>query len=65
MIQDRIVRDPEATKISGISKSQRHVMTAAGKFPKKVKISTRASGYLLSELQAWLESRPRTDSQQK
>jgi predicted DNA-binding transcriptional regulator AlpA len=55
---DRIVRDQEATHFTGLSKSRRHELTKAGEFPKKVKLSERASGYRLSELQAWIASRP-------
>ena len=60
MNTDRIVREPEATRISGLGRTRRHELAKEGKFPKKVKISDRASGYRLSELMAWLESRPRT-----
>jgi prophage regulatory protein len=58
MAVDRIVRDPEATEITGLSRSRRHELAAVGKFPKKVKLSERASGYRYSELMQWLESRP-------
>jgi len=57
---DRIVRDPEATAITGLSRSRRHELAKLGQFPEKVKLSERASGYRLSELTAWLESRPRS-----
>lgn len=58
MTQDRIVRDPEATTITGLSRSRRHELSKLGQFPHKVKLSERASGYKLSELQQWLQSRP-------
>jgi prophage regulatory protein len=57
---DRIVREPEAKKISGLGRTQRHVLEKRGEFPQRVKISDRASGYRLSELRDWLESRPRS-----
>lgn len=59
-MQDRIVRDPEATEITGLSRSRRHELAKAGEFPAKVKLSERASGYRLSELMVWIESRPRS-----
>jgi prophage regulatory protein len=59
MHEDRIVRDPEATRISGLSRSRRHELTKLGRFPSKVKLSDRASGYRLSELMKWLDERPR------
>ena len=59
---DRIVREPESTQVTGLSRSRRYELAKAGLFPKKIRLSDRASGYRLSELEAWLESRPRTDS---
>lgn len=62
MTQDRIVRDPESTTITGLSRSRRYELAKKGEFPRKVKLSDRASGYRYSELMTWLESRPRADS---
>lgn len=58
MTDDRIVRDPEATQITGLSKSRRYELAKIGQFPQKVKLSDRASGYRHSDLMRWLESRP-------
>lgn len=60
MTEDRIVREPEAKRITGLGKTRRHELAKLGQFPQKVKISERASGYRLSELMAWLDSRPRS-----
>lgn len=59
-MQERIIRDPEATQITGLSRTRRHELAKLGQFPTKVKLSERASGYRLSELMSWLESRPRS-----
>jgi len=53
---DRIVREPERRLITGVSRSQWHRMVAAGKAPAPVKISDRASGTRLSDLQTWMAS---------
>ncbi|WP_408967461.1 AlpA family phage regulatory protein [Oryzomonas sp.] len=57
---DRIVRDPEATTITGLGRSQRHRLEKKDEFPKRRKLSPhgRATGYLLSELECWATSRP-------
>lgn len=60
MTNDRIVRDPEATTITGLSRTRRHELAAMGAFPRKVKLSKRASGYRYSDLMEWVESRPVT-----
>jgi predicted DNA-binding transcriptional regulator AlpA len=57
---DRIVREPEATTITGLSRVRRYELAKDGLFPRKFKLSERASGYKLSELMEWLESRPRS-----
>lgn len=58
---DRIVREPEATHMTGLGRTRRNELSLAGQFPRKVRLSDRASGYRLSELQAWIDSRPRAD----
>ena len=57
--EDRIVRDDEARRLTGLSRTRRHELSKAGQFPAKVKLSARASGYRLSDLQAWISARPR------
>jgi len=61
-MQERIVRDPEATEITGLSRTRRYELARLGQFPEKFKISERASGYRLSELMQWLDSRPRSSA---
>lgn len=55
---DRIVREPECAEITGLSRTQRWELERRGEFPQKRKLSERASGWLLSELITWLDSRP-------
>lgn len=61
--QDRILRWPEVQVRIGLSRSHAHALAAKGKFPKPIKISPRASGWLESEINAFVaeriaESRP-------
>lgn len=57
--QERLVRDPETTILTGLGKSQRHRLEEKGLFPERKRLSPmgRATGYLLSELNAWIVSR--------
>lgn len=56
---DRIVRRPELEKLVGLKKSQIYSLIADGLFPKPIRIGKRAVGWPLSELKAWIDSRPR------
>ena len=60
---DPVLRWPEVAKIVPISRSHAHALAAQGKFPKPIKLGSRASGWLESEINDWLaervaESRP-------
>lgn len=56
---DRIVRDTEATRVTGLGKSQRYRLEKAGQFPSRRVLTPggRSMGYLESELLAWINSR--------
>jgi len=55
--QDRIVREPETKAVTGLSRTLRWRLEKEGKFPARRRISPRLTGWLMSEIQAWLESR--------
>ena len=57
MPPDRFIRDPECEKMSGLSRTTRWRLEREGKFPKRRQISPNGVGWLLSEIQSWLESR--------
>lgn len=56
---DPILRFPEVHKITGLARSTVHALAAKGLFPKPLKLSAngRASGWLLSEINSWAQSR--------
>jgi prophage regulatory protein len=54
---DNVLRWPEVAKIIPISRSHAHALAAQGKFPKPIKLGPRASGWLESEINAWLAER--------
>ncbi len=54
---DRLLRWPEVQKRVGICRSHVHQLAAQGKFPAPVKLGPRASGWLESEINAWIDQR--------
>lgn len=55
----RIFRPMEVDRLCGFSSNTRYRLEAAGRFPKRIKLSERASAYFCDEVEAWLASRPR------
>lgn len=53
-----IIRGREVDQLTGLSKTLRYELEKAGKFPRRRRISSRASGYLQSEIQEWIRTRP-------
>jgi predicted DNA-binding transcriptional regulator AlpA len=51
------LRWPQVAQIVGLSRSRVHALVAEGKFPKPIKLGTRASAWIESEVHAWIKSR--------
>jgi len=56
-ILDRIIREPECRELTGLSRTRRYELEQLGEFPRRVKLSSRASGWRLSSVMAWIETR--------
>ncbi|HSD16226.1 MAG TPA: AlpA family phage regulatory protein [Thermomonas sp.] len=54
---DRILPPREAWHTAGISRSTMYRLEKAGRFPRRLQISEGRTGYLASELEAWLKGR--------
>ena len=54
---ERIIREPECKRRSGLSRSTRWRLERDGKFPRRRRISPGASGWLESEFATWLHAR--------
>ncbi|MDI1276707.1 AlpA family transcriptional regulator [Methylobacter sp.] len=54
---ERIIRLPQTIKKTGLSRSTIYSLIKAGNFPKQIRLSVRAMGFLESELDAWITSR--------
>jgi len=57
MNQENILRLAEVQKRIGLCRSRIYQLIEAGKFPKQIKLSERASGWLESEINEWIEER--------
>lgn len=51
---DRILKLPDTEAVSGLSSSEIYRRMEAGTFPKNVKLSAKARGWRMSDLQAWI-----------
>ncbi len=56
---ERMVREAEVARITGLSRTTRLRLQRDGKFPKSRQISPRCSAWVLSEIEAWLAERVR------
>ena len=56
---ERVLRWPDVHRRTGICRSHAHALAAQcpPKFPKPIKLGLRASGWLESEIDAWLQQR--------
>ncbi|WP_235001279.1 helix-turn-helix transcriptional regulator [Nitrosovibrio sp. Nv4] len=54
-----ILKQPEVSRVTGLSRSSIYRLEASGQFPSRVKLSECASGWHSEEVQAWVASRPR------
>ena len=57
MEQQTILRWPAVKDRIGLCRSRVYQLIEAGKFPKQIKISERATGWLESEINQWIEER--------
>jgi prophage regulatory protein len=56
---NRILKQPEVSRVTGLSRSSIYRLEALGQFPLRVKLSEAASGWRSDEIEAWIDSRPR------
>jgi prophage regulatory protein len=56
---NRIVREREVRALTGLSRTSRWRMEKIGQFPLRRRLGKQAVGWLVSDIDAWLASRPR------
>jgi prophage regulatory protein len=54
---DAIIREPECRLRTGLSRSTRWRLERKGKFPRRRQLSPGCSGWLASEIAAWISAR--------
>ena len=58
---DKVIKQPELINMLGISRGTLFNMRNNGEIPQPRKISTRCIGWLQSDINEWLKSRPFID----
>lgn len=56
---DRIVRERECKQLTGLARTTRYMMEKAGNFPARRQLGGRSVGWMLSEVNTWLENQPK------
>jgi len=56
-LEERIVREAERRKITGISRTTAYTLERRGEFPRRVALTGGRCGWRLSELLEWIKSR--------
>jgi prophage regulatory protein len=53
---DRLLRQPEVTRLTGLKRSTLYSLMSKGKFPRPVKITEKAVAWRFSEIRQWISS---------
>ena len=53
----RILRLPAVMDVTGLGRTTVYEQMAAGRFPKPIKLSERAVGWLEADIQNWIETK--------
>jgi prophage regulatory protein len=61
-MMDRFLRLPDVRRVTGLSRATICRKIAASQFPRQWALSDRASGWLQSEVQAWVANRAQRPS---
>lgn len=53
----KLIRRPTVTEITGLGRSQMYDQISKGLFPKPIKIGARSSAWIESEVDEWIQKR--------
>jgi predicted DNA-binding transcriptional regulator AlpA len=56
-VEDRIVREPERARLTGLSRTTWWALERMGQVPRRRQLGPGSIGWLLSELEEWIRSR--------
>lgn len=62
MSSKKILKLPQVIEATGLSKSTIYVLISRGEFPAQIKLSERASGWLESDVDEWIDSKQKAGS---
>ena len=57
-MKTRLLRLPEVSRLTGLSRSSVYRLIAQGQFPKPRKLTAHASAWREDEIQKWMDSLP-------
>ena len=60
----RILRLPEVSQVTGLSRSTIFRLVQAGDFPSSVKLTARTIGWFSTDVEAWIAARAATSKDQ-
>lgn len=52
-----ILREPEVARITGLTRKARWAMAKRGEFPSPIWLTSKATGWLSDEIDAWIQER--------
>lgn len=53
----QVLRLPQVKALTGLSRSSIYALAADGQFPRQVKLTDRAAGWIASDVERWLNER--------
>jgi prophage regulatory protein len=56
-MNNQIIKLPAVIKLSALSSATIYRLIKKGEFPKQIKLSERSSGWILEEVEQWLEEK--------
>ena len=56
-MRTQVIRLPEVCKSTGLARSTIYKLVSEGTFPKPIKLTSRSSGWLVSEVEEWITNR--------
>lgn len=64
-VQNQVIRLPEVLNMVGLKRASVYVLMKEGNFPRPIKLGMYANGWLVAELQSWINERIRERNEQE
>ena len=56
-MSEQILKMPDVIKVTGLARSTIYKLISEDRFPKQIKLTSFSSGWLLSEIEEWVNER--------